>query len=130
MTLEQMAGNIVFLNQFSPAQARNAYSALLLLPGWGQLRFSPLLVSCRKIWQKSQAKYSTFWDATSVLEKLADMSLDWDSVQEVRDRLIIIFRLLNLSRSIHLARTWRCLSQVGDQAFVRTQRKNQKRPQW
>ena len=33
MTLEQMAGNIVFLNQFSQAQARNAYSALLLLPG-------------------------------------------------------------------------------------------------
>ena len=130
MTLEQMAGNIVFLNKFSPAQARNAYSALLLLPGWGQLRFSPLLVCCRKNWQTSQARYSTFWDATTVLDKLAHMALDWESIQEVRDRLIIIFRLLNLSRSIDLARTWRCMSQVGEQAFVLTQRKNQNRPQW
>ena len=35
-----------------------------------------------------------------------------------------------MSRSIDLARTWRCQSQVGDVLYVLTQRKNQKRPQW
>ena len=47
MTLQQMAGNILFLNKYSPAQARTAYSALLLLPGWDQLRFCNLLGGCK-----------------------------------------------------------------------------------
>ena len=51
-------------------------------------------------------------------------------MQEVRDRIIVVCRLLNLSRSIDLARTWRCQSQVGDQVYVLTQRKGQKKHQW
>ena len=35
-----------------------------------------------------------------------------------------------MSRSIDLARTWRCQSHVGNVLYVLTQRKNQKRPQW
>ena len=69
MTLEQMAGNILYLNKFSVAQARNAYSALLTLPGWEQLRFCHLLQSCKRKWNTTQPKYSTFWDATTLLKK-------------------------------------------------------------
>ena len=72
MTLQQMAGNILFLNKYSPSKARNAYSALLFLPGWDQLRFSPLLSNFKRGWQSTQAKYSTFWDAQDVLKKLAE----------------------------------------------------------
>jgi hypothetical protein len=129
-TLQQMAGNILFLNKYSPAQARNAYSALLLLPGWEQLRFCNLLGACKRTWNSSQSKYTTFWDAEQLLQKLVQEPLDWNSIPQVRDRLIIVSRLLNLSRSIDLARTWRCQSQVGDVLYVLSQRKNQKRPQW
>ena len=130
MTLQQMAGNILFLNKYSPAQARNAYSALLLLPGWEQLRFCNLLGVCKRAWNSSQSRYTTFWDAKKLLKSVAQEPLDWNSIPQVRDRLIIVSRLLNLSRSIDLARTWRCQSQVGNVLYVLTQRKNQKRPQW
>ena len=65
-----------------------------------------------------------------VLKKLAEKKLNWSSVQEVRDRLIVVSRLLNLARSIDLARTWRRCSRVGDQFYVLTQRKGQRTPQW
>ena len=120
----------MFLNKYSPAQARNAHRAMPLLPGWEQLPFCNLLGSCKKAWNSSQSKYATFWDAQSVLKKLAQEPLDWSSISAVRDRLIIVSRLLNLSRSIDLARTWRCQSQVGNILYILTQRKNQKRPQW
>ena len=37
---------------------------------------------------------------------------------------------MHLCRSIDLARTWRCQSQVGSQLFILTQRKGQRGPQW
>ena len=113
-----------------PGTGQECLQCITPFPRLGSIAFLPIACIWQKSWQKSQARYSTFWDATTVLEKWAHMPLYWESIQEVRDRLIIIFRLLNLSRSIDLARTWRCLSQVGDQAFVLTQRKNQRRPQW
>ena len=105
MTLQQMAGNILFLNKYSPAQARNAYSALLLLPGWEQLRFCNLLGACQRTWNSSQSKYTTFWDAEQLLKKLVQEPLDWNSIPQVRDRLIIVSRLFHLSSGSDLART-------------------------
>ena len=130
LSIYQLASQIVYLNKFSPSQARNAYSAMLLIPGWDQLRFCPLLHQCKRNWNYSQAKYSTFWDAEDVLQKVALAPLNWKSIEEVRNRLIIVCRLLNLYRSVDLARTWRCQSSVGKQFYVLTQRKNQKKPQW
>jgi hypothetical protein len=130
ITIYQLASQILYLNQFSPSQARNAYSAMLLIPGWDQLRFCPLLHTCKRTWNTSQAKYSTFWDAENVLKKLCLQPLNWQSIQAVRDRLILACRLLNLFRSVDLARTWRCHSSIGDQFYILTQRKNQKKPQW
>ena len=60
MTLRQMAGKILFLNKYSAEQARNGYSALLLLPSWEQIRFRSLLQTCKRQWNSSQGKYSTF----------------------------------------------------------------------
>jgi hypothetical protein len=65
-----------------------------------------------------------------VLKKLSAEPLKWTSIEEVRNRLVIICRLLNLFRSVDLARTYRCQSQVGNTVYVLTQRKNQKKPHW
>ena len=65
-----------------------------------------------------------------MLKKLLKEPLEWHSIPQVRDRLIITCRRLNLSRSIDLARIWRCQSQVGNILYILAQRKNQKRPQW
>ena len=65
-----------------------------------------------------------------MLKKLLAQHLDWKSVEQVRNPLIIVCRILNLFRSIDLARTFRCKSQVGDTTYVLTQIKNQRKPQW
>ncbi len=43
-TIDQVAGGIVQRFQFSEAQAMNAYSAMLLIPGFESIRFHRLLV--------------------------------------------------------------------------------------
>ena len=58
--LPQLAALILNLHQVSPSQARNAYSELILIPGLDQLRFSPLLTKCKKLWSDSSAKYGIF----------------------------------------------------------------------
>ena len=45
--ISQLAAQIIALHALSPAQARNAYSGLILIPGFDQLRFSPLFSSAR-----------------------------------------------------------------------------------
>ena len=58
--LPQIAAQLAALHELSPADARNAYSALLLLPQFEQLRFSPLLTSLKRQWNHAQHRYSTF----------------------------------------------------------------------
>ena len=41
VSIYHLASQILFLNKYSPSQARNAYNAMLLIPGWDQLRFCP-----------------------------------------------------------------------------------------
>ena len=129
-TLSTLAGELVRLFHQKPHQARNAYSALLLLPGLDQLRFSPLLRPCRRQWSLSNPKYSTFWSASTVVQKLAEKPLDWSSLSAVRDRLILAWRLIQLTRSIDLARLYRRLSYVEDRPFVWIHRKGWPRPRW
>ena len=52
-SLGQVAAAIVQLHQVSPSQARNAYSAMLLIPGYSQLKFSSLLQMYRREWNHS-----------------------------------------------------------------------------
>ena len=39
-TIQEVPGHILYLNTFSQAHARNAYSGLLIIPGWDQLQYS------------------------------------------------------------------------------------------
>ena len=117
-SLDVIASELLLLRQNYVPQARHAYSALLLLPGFDQLRFSPLLKIVRREWNQSDTKYSSFWDAATFLQTIAQQPLDWVSIKEVRGRFIICWHLLGLHRSIDLARLQRCVSFVGKTPFV------------
>ena len=130
VSLDGLAGELLFLNAHSPPAARHAYSALLLIPGFEQLRFSPLLSRVKREWNHSEAKYATFWDASIFLKNLVNEPLDWASVGAVRARLIICWRLIGLHRSVDLARLQRCVSLVGSTPFVLIRRKGWRTPKW
>ena len=71
-TPEQIACLLVRMNSTLPCTlARNAYSALTMLPGYEGIKFSPLLKRCKREWASSIPKYAAFWDAGDVLTKLA-----------------------------------------------------------
>ena len=65
----EVSALVLELSKVSLAQARNAYSGLLLIPGLDQLRFAPLLQGVKRLWGKSQPKYAGFWDASPILQK-------------------------------------------------------------
>jgi hypothetical protein len=109
-SLDQVAENLVLLHGVSVSQARSAYAALLLIPGFDQLRFNPLLCRCKKLWNVSEAKYSHFWSVEIFVQKLAREKLDWANVEAVRNRLILCWRLFALHRSVDLARLYRKIS--------------------
>ena len=89
-SIEQIASQLVKLSAVSPAQARNAYSAVLLIPGFDQLRFCTMLGPCKRTWNQSQPRYATFWSAKAPLLLLAQQPLDQNSV-------ILVWRLLHLA---------------------------------
>ena len=70
-SLDVIASELLLLHQNSAPQARHAYSAFLLLPGFDQLRFSPFLKSVRREWNRSDAKYPSFWDVAMFLQTIA-----------------------------------------------------------
>jgi hypothetical protein len=108
--LEDISASLLELNELSQTDARNAYAACLIIPGLEHLRFSPLLRHLKRLWNCSTPKYTDFWDATRVLDLLCAKKIDFSSIQQVRDRLIIVMRILHLMRSIDLARSYRVLS--------------------
>ena len=126
-----MTANIVFLNKYSPSQARNAYSAMLLVPGYDGLRFCPLLHPFKRQWNTSVPKYASFWDATPLIQRLAGLTLSPEaSIKEVRDRLILVCKLLWLHRSVDLSRVLRSVSLVGGQPFIKIRRKGHNSFRW
>ena len=129
-SLEEIALNLVTFNKIDQHMAKKAYSAILLLPGYDGLRFSPFLKECKRLWFSSQSRYATFWDADPVLRRLANTPLNWNNVQQVRDRLILVLRILQLCRSIDLERMWRTLSKVDDEYYIKIRRKGHARPAW
>ena len=129
-SLWEIASQLLKLNVFQTHQARNAYSALLLIPGLDQLRFSPLLKQIKRGWNQSVPKYATFWSGSNLLKKLATQALDWTSPSQIRDRLILSWRLVQLCRSIDLARLFRKVTMVDGRPFVWIQRKGWTQPRW
>jgi hypothetical protein len=117
-------------HEVSHSQSQHAYAAILLLPGWDQFRFFPMLERLKKDWNDHTPKYAAFWDATDYLEKLKGRPLNWNSIQQVRDRLILTWRFFQLSRSIDLSRTYRQISRVGDKVFISTKMKGWTKARW
>ena len=130
MSLAKVAAMLQNFNDLSSAEARHAYAALLLVPTYEQLRCSPFLKSCKRLWNQTKVRYTEFWDAGAVLKKLAGQPVNWHSIEEVRDRLIVVCRLLHLHRSIDLCRTLRTVSLQGDKMFILVRRKGMLAAQW
>jgi len=130
MSLEAVASWILRFAKQQPFQARSAYSAFLLIPGWEQLRFCTAIRQAKKFWETSGEKYGDFWDAEKVVLKLASTPCDWSCVRAVRDRAILCLRLFHLCRSVDLARAERSHSKLGSQVYWKLQRKGQKSPKW
>ena len=64
-TLSQVASAIITLHHLTPSQAKNAYSGMLLVPGFSALRSEPLLAPFKKLCNSSTQKYGTFWQLLS-----------------------------------------------------------------
>ena len=128
--MEEVALQLQKMGNIDKIKAKYAYSAVVLLPGYDFLKFSPLLKNCKRDWFSSQPKYATFWDAQPVLKKLIRQKINWKNESQVRDRLILVLRLLQLCRSIDLSRMWRTMSQVGNEFYIKIQRKGALRPTW
>ena len=130
LSLQGIASEIAYMASIHLNEARQAYSAFAMVPGYDGLKFSPLLKRCKSSWSTFNPKYSDFWDGSQILKKLAEQPVNWKSVQAVRDRLILCLRLVHLCRSIDLQQSWRTLSFQGDKLFLLLQRKGQKTAQW
>ena len=127
MTTFEAASWLLQFTERSPHEARNAYAGLLLIPGWESLRFCTLIKQCKVKWQAKGDKYSDFWDAKRLLTVLVRTPLSWSSVQEVRDRCIIIMRILHLCRSVDLARLLRRKAASKGSTWISIRRKGQPR---
>jgi hypothetical protein len=126
-----VATSLLELSTLSVAEARNAYSAVCLLPGFDPIRFSPLFKNLKRTWNHSVQKYATFWDPEPVLRQMiTTKSLQSMTESELRGRLIMLFRLLALNRGIDLERTQRTVSVVHDSCFVLVRRKGWLTPKW
>ena len=76
MTVDEAASWLVRFTDVDPHGARNAYSGMLLIPGWEALGFSRTLQPCKKVWDSSVPKYGDFWDARKVLLRLREEPLN------------------------------------------------------
>ena len=131
LSVHEIAGHIQAMCNLSASEARHAYSALLLIPGFEYLRFSPLRKQCKRVWNVSRPKYADFWDASLAFKKLQQQCLDWNSVAQIRNRLIMVLRLLHLCRSVDLAQTWRTISHSSsNEVYILIQRKGATFPSW
>ena len=127
---DSFAGLLLELDSYSSSTARNAYSALLLIPGFQSIRFHPLLSHVRKSWNKHTPKYAAFWDPIPVFWAFINTSYDLSVIKEVRIKLILLWRFLGLFRSFDLSRTLRQVSSVGTRRFVAVRRNNKSSYRW
>jgi len=139
--LDQVADALVQLFQLSFAQARNAYAAMLLIPGFGALRFHSLSTPYKKEWNKNTEKYSYFWDPMPALAALASTAspacvfqrehyISFGDLSALRSRLVFCARVLGLYRSVDLANLKRTVSIQGSNPFIKIKRKGQKIHKW
>ena len=117
-----IASAIIEVHNTSPSQAKNAYSATLLIPGYQSLRFHPLLQPFRRVRNTSVEKYAAFWSPAPLLEQMAAEPNPSDLIS-VRNRLLLALRLFMLHRSIDLSRMLRSITFQQGQPFILIRRK-------
>ena len=128
-SVHDVAASIVQLFSFSPAGARNAYTAMSLLPGFHALRFHSLLLPYKRIWNSHLQKYAVFWDPSPVIHALSQRPVEQDIVS-LRERLIILLRILCLHRSVDLSRVLRTVSLFEKRPFILIRRKGWTMYRW
>ena len=88
---ENVAAGIIRLFSYSAAQARNAYSAVLLLFQLASLRFLSILQPYKRQWNKSVSRYGTFWDSAPLVQQLAGLPVP--GLNTLRNQLLIAIKL-------------------------------------
>ena len=105
----QVVSVLSMLFQHSMSQARSAYAAILMFSSMSSLRFDPAIRAMKQQWNASSPQYAAFWCGTTVLRSLISQTVNFRCGIQVRNRLIIVWRLLHLYHSVdlaHLRRLW------------------------
>mmetsp|Transcript_17847 Transcript_17847/g.28286 ORF Transcript_17847/g.28286 Transcript_17847/m.28286 type:complete len:526 (-) Transcript_17847:59-1636(-) len=132
LSVASVVSVISTLHLVSPSQARNAYASLLMFPPLLSLKLDPVIRQLRREWNSSVPQYACFWSGKSLLTRLADTPVQWHSRSSVRDRLIIVWRLLHLYRSFDLSNLLRLWSHAPDHnaLFIAAKRKGWDKYRW
>ena len=96
----------MFWHNTSAAQARNLYASLLALPALEQLKFENSLKCAKRAWNSAKPKYDLYFGVETILHgfiKGASPEME----EEVRQRCIVLLRLVCLFRGIDLERSHR-----------------------
>ena len=97
------------LFQHSMSQACSAYAAIVTFSSMTSLKFDPAIRAMKQQWNASSPRYAAFWCGTTVLQSLMAPPVNFRCRIQVRNTLIIVWRLLHLYRSVdlaHLRRLW------------------------
>ena len=123
----------LFLQEFSNhstlAQARNLYSALLLFPCCAQLRFEPLLRVLKRSWNQAMPRYPLFYQVEDILADLCNSPTPSTEVA-IRERLIILLRILCLYRGVDLAQAHRRINTAQQPWMIWMLRKGRPQATW
>ena len=118
-----------FAQAYSPAQARNAYSALMLLPCCQHLRYETCLRPLKRQWGASKPKYSTFYEVEPLLGEMLNAPLP-TSEEGVRERLVLLLRLACLFRGCDLKMAHRNVNMTSQPWLMYTKRKGKQYYAW
>ena len=122
-TLEVVQG-ILKMSVESLSEAKMAYSASLLVPGFEAVRFSHLLTPLKRRWGDSTPKYAMVYDCQPMLKELASKAtIACMSLMELRLHTILALRFCNLYRGCDLQNMIRELCWVQNSCFVKVKRK-------
>ena len=112
-------------------QGKTELVVCLLFPALESLRFDPAVKAMRMEFNRSSPQYNCFWSGSSLISQLAQEKIDWSSRRVVRDRLIIVWRLLHLYRSCDLSELLRVWTQGSEgEKFVAAKRKGWREHPW
>ena len=94
------AGLLLELHAMSPSQACKAYSVLLLVPRFHDVKHHPLLKHAKKAWNKQSPCCAAFWDRVPGFLAFLNASYDVKYIAHARIRLSLVWRFLGLLPSI------------------------------